>query len=215
MVLTYFGGGFIKAQFGDMTLAFNPISKDSKLKTSRFGADIALVSINHPDCNGADQLEFGDKKPFLVGGPGEYEVKGVFIKGFKSKSAYDGKERINTIYTLGLDGMNICFLGALGNMQGGGDIDSETLEAIDDIDILFVPIGGSGVLDAATANKIAVKLEPRLIIPIHYNDDDKVALKTFLKDAGVEKIQPVDKLTIKKKDLDGKEGDVVVLSATN
>lgn len=211
----------MKAQFGDMTLAFNPISKDSaKLKASRFGADIALVSINHPDCNGADQLEHGEKKPFLVSGPGEYEVKGIFIKGFKSKSGYGsanaGKgdstkaDKINTIYSLGLDGMNICYLGALGT----ADIDSETLEAMDDIDVLFVPIGGDGVLDAATANKVAVKLEPRLIIPIFYGDD-KTVLKAFLKEAGAEKTQTEDKLTIKKKDLEGKQGDVIVLSATN
>ena len=197
-------------QFGDMVIAFNPPAKDSALKSPRFGADIGLVSLNHPDCNGTDQLEFGEKKPFIISGPGEYEVKGIFIKGFKSKSQYGGAGKLNTIYTLGLDNMNICFLGAL-----EGDIDNETMEAIDDIDLLFVPIGGEGVLSPAAAYKLAVKLEPKLIIPMHFGAvGASGALKTFLKEAG-EEVRPVDKLTIKKKDLEGKSGDVVVLESAN
>jgi hypothetical protein len=47
MIITYFGGEFFKVQFGDITLAFNPISKESKLKPSRFGADIVLSTTHH------------------------------------------------------------------------------------------------------------------------------------------------------------------------
>ncbi len=105
----------------------------------------------------------------------------------------------------------MCFLGALGSEE----IDSETKAALDDIDLLFVPIGGEGVLDAAKAYKLAVALEPKAI-PMHFGDvGDKNALKTFLKEGGEEKIQPIDKLTIKKKDLEGKAADIIVLSPTN
>jgi hypothetical protein len=41
------------------------------------------------------------------------------------------------------------------------------------------------------------------------------ALKKFLKEAGEEAVKPIDKLTIRKKDLEGKEGEVVILSQTN
>ncbi len=79
------------------------------------------------------------------------------------------------------------------------------------MDILFVPIGGDGVLDAATAYKLAISIEPKLIIPIHYGDvGSKDALKIFLKEAG-ENPTPVPKLTLKKKDLEGKEAEIVVL----
>jgi hypothetical protein len=208
MIITYQGAESFKVQFGDTVLAFNPISKESKLKASRFGADIVLVSLNDKDMNGADQMSFGEKQPFIVSGPGEYEVKDIFIKGFKSSSDYGGKGRLNTIYSLTFEGMNLCFLGAL-----NGEIDSETSEALGDIDILFTPIGGEGVLDAVAANKLAVKLEPRLIIPMHYGDVGEAnALKKFLKEGSSENTKSEDKLTIKKKDLDGKEGDIVVLS---
>jgi L-ascorbate metabolism protein UlaG (beta-lactamase superfamily) len=207
MIITYLGGESIKIAFGDTTLAFNPISKDSSLKSSKFGADIVLSTLNHPDMNGADQVSFGEKKPFSISGPGEYEVKGVFIKGFGATSEYDGEKRINTIYSVALEGMNICFLGALSDEA----LPKEADEAIDAIDILFVPIGGKGVLDASKAYKLAVGLEPKIIIPIHYGDiGNPDALKIFLKEAG-ESPKPEPKLTLKKKDLEGKDATVVVL----
>ncbi len=207
MIITYLGGEFVKVQFGDTTLAFNPVSKESKLKTAKFGADIVLSSLKHPDMNGFDQVSFGDKTPFLVNGPGEYEIKGVFIKGLPSDSEYDGEKRINTIYTVALEGMNICFLGAVGTAE----LPKETDEAIEAVDVLFVPIGGEGVLTPAQAYKLAVAIGPKLIIPIHYGDiGSKDALKLFLKEAG-ENPKPETKLTLKKKDLEGKDADVVVL----
>jgi L-ascorbate metabolism protein UlaG (beta-lactamase superfamily) len=208
MIITYLGAESLKIQFGDITLAFNPISKDSKLKASKFGADVVLSTINHEDMNGYDQVSFGDKKPFIVRGPGEYEVGGVFIRGFETSTQYGGEKRINTIYTVALEGMNICFLGALNDKSLPKSAD----ESIDNVDILFVPIGGDGVLDAEDAYKLAVSMESKIIIPIHYGDiGAKDALKVFLKEAG-ESPEPVVKLTLKKKDLEGKDGDVVVLA---
>ncbi len=207
MIITYLGGEFVKIQFGDTTLAFNPISKESKLPTSKFGADVVLSSINHPDTNGVDQVSFGEKSAFAVRGPGEYEIKGVFIKGLASESTYGGEKLINTIYTVTLEGMNICYLGALNQAE----LPKEAEEAIEDVDVLFVPIGGEGVLDPAAAYKLAVSIGPKIIIPIHWEGvGAKDALKTFLKEAG-ESAKPESKLTLKKKDLEGKDADVVVI----
>jgi hypothetical protein len=212
MIITYQGVEFFKVQFGDTILAFNPISKDSKFKNTRFFADVALVSANHPDFNGAENLSYNGKDPLVISGPGEYETKGVFIKGFQSKTHYGKSEKINTVYTIILEGMTLCFLGALSDEK----LSPEFMEAIEDIDILFLPVGGDGVLDAAKANRIAVSLEPKIIIPMHYGDVGiDGALKKFLKEAGEEGVKPVDKLTIKKKDLEGKEGEVIVLSQSN
>ncbi len=213
MIITYFGAEFLKVQFGDTTLAFNPISKESKLSPKRFGADIVLISRYHEDFNGIDQVTHGDKKPFVIKGPGEYEVGGVFIKGLPSVSGYDIKgdgDAINTIYTVSLENMNICFLGAINVTE----LKAETIEALDEIDILFVPIGGEGVLDPARAYKFAVSLQPKIIIPMHYGEiGSKDALKVFLKEAG-ENPAPEAKLTLKKKDLEGKEGDIMLLQSS-
>lgn len=210
MIITYHGVDFFKVSFGDTTIAVNPISKDSKLKSTKFGSDITLVSLNGPEHNGVDVTSRGEKESFAITGPGEYEVSGVFIKGFLSSSTYGGGEKINTIYTVNLEGMNLGFLGALGDEK----LNSEAKEALDGVDVLFVPIGGDGVLDPAVAHKLAVQFSPKIIIPAHFGDvGDKNALKVFLKEAGEESVKSVDKLTIKKKDLDGKEGEVVVLES--
>ena len=205
MIITRHGNQFLKLAFGDTTIAVNPVSKDSKQKTARFGVDICLISINDPDWNGKDQVSFGDKEAFVVRGPGEYEKNNVFIKAFPSVSHYGG-EKINTIYTFTFDSLNICILGA----TDVAELSSEAKEALEEIDILFVPIGGNGTLDAQSAYSIAVKLEPKIIIPVGYDTGDS-SLKTFLKEGGSEGTKPVDKLTLKKKDVEGKEGEIVVL----
>lgn len=212
MVITYHGGEFFKVTFGDTTVAINPISKKSKLNSVRFGADIAIVSLNDKDFNGVEQVTHGDKEPFVIKGPGEYEVKKVFIKGLQSVSEYGGSERINTIYSIELEGMNLVFLGALNSKK----LNTTVKEVLGKVDVLFVPIGGNGVLDTTEAHAFAVELEPKIIIPMHYGeieDAKPTALAKFLKEDGGENGKPIDKLTIKKKDLDGKEGEIVVLTS--
>ncbi len=207
MVITYHGVEFFRIQFGNITIACNPISKDSKFAGPKFGADIALITTNSKDTNGIEQVTYGEREPFVIRGPGEYEVKEVFIKGLASKTSYDS-QNINTVYTINLENMNLCFLGALNSSE----LNKDTIEAIDEIDILFVPIGGEGVLSPNEAYKLAVSLQPKIIIPMHFgNVGEKDALNTFMKEAG-EKINPESKLTLKKKDIEGKSASIFVLS---
>ncbi len=206
MIITYFGKQFFKIQKGEMVLAFNPVSKASKTGISgKFGADIALVTTNHADYNGVEQLSHGERAPFVITGPGDYEIKEIFIKGVLSGAVVDGKKYINTIYSLSVDNINIVFLGALSETE----ISKDSREAINSPDILFIPVGGNGLLGAKEAAKLAASLEPKLIIPMDY---DSASLKAFLKESGEEKAEVVDKLTLKAKDLDTKEGEVIVLS---
>ena len=99
MIITYMGKQFFKIQQGDLVFALNPISKDSKLstKTSRFGATIALSTTNHPDYNGFDMVSHGDTVPFEIRGPGDYEVKDIFVKGILTETNLSTKKYINTI----------------------------------------------------------------------------------------------------------------------
>lgn len=204
MVITHHGAQCFKVSFGDTTIAFDPISKKSKLDPVKFGADVAFISLNHPDMNGADEVAFGAKQPFVVWGPGEYEVGEVTARGYGVETMYGGTKKYNTIYQVTLEGINMVFLGALGSEV----IDPQILGELDDIDILFVPIGGGDVLDVPAASKLATKLEARCIIPMHYTD---AALKAFLKEEGSDNGKPIEKLTLKKKDLLEMEGEIVVL----
>ena len=205
MIITYQGVESFKISQGNLVLAINPVSKDSKYKSVNFGADITLISTNHPDMNGAEQTARGDKEPFIIKGPGEYEVKDISIKGLLSKSEYDGKELVNTIYKIMFENINLCFLGAVSDSA----LPTETLGELGNIDILFVPIGGKGVLDPTSAYKLAVSLEPSVIIPMHFESGSQ-ELKQFLKE-GEGDVEELDKLVIKKSDLDNKESEVIVL----
>ncbi len=212
MVISYVGGECFKVSQGDLTLSFNPPGKGSSLASAKFGADIALVSLNHQDFNGVENAGFGERQPFVIQGPGEYEVKETIIHGFGMPATYDGKETINTIYSVSLEGMNLCFLGAVGSVE----LPQAAKQELDDIDILFVPVGPStssgqaaDILSYAAAYKLVVQLEPKVVIPMHY---DTASLKSFLKEAGAEDTKAQDKLTVKKKDLEGKEAEIVVLS---
>ncbi len=205
MIITYNTLESLKIQFGETIVAVNPVSKRSKkYSASSFGADIALISLNHDDMNGVESVSRGEKEPFVISGAGEYEVGGIFIKGWNSVSTYGGAEKIATIYTLTLEDARLCFLGPLGTTT----LTPETLESLGDIDILFVPVGGDGVLTPAEAHKLVVSLEPRIVIPVHYEKD---TLAAFLKEEG-STVAPIDKLTIKKKDISEKEGEIVVLA---
>ena len=207
MIITYYGKQFWKIEQGKMVIAFNPVNKSSKSDiTARFGADLAFITTNHPLYNGVEQLTYGDRVPFVISGPGSYEIKEIFIKGILSRANISGKKYINTIYSFELDGINILFLGALSDT----DLSKDSKEAIAGPDILIVPIGGKDTLDTKTSAKFALSLEPKIIIPMDY---DEVSLKAFLKEVDAEKSEFIDKLTLKRKDLEGKEGEVVVLKS--
>lgn len=212
MVITHHGGQCFKVTFGDLTLVFDPISKNGTLPGVRFGADIALVSRNHPDMNGVAEVTYGEKEPFAIAGPGEYEYGGVTVQGFLTKSEYGlakaSTDAVNTIYSVKLEGMTIVHLGALSDTT----LPPDAKEAIDEIDVLFLPVGGDGVLDAARAAKLATMLEPKLIVPMHWSGMGAAkSLEAYIKEEGGNS-EKVDKLTLKKKDVLDKDGDIMVIT---
>lgn len=203
MILTYHGGACIRASAGDTTVVFAPISKASKnFKPTNFGADVAFIPLNHPDMNGAEEAARGDKQPFVVFGPGEYEVKEITASGFAT-TANNEDDLINTVYSIKFDGLNVLYLGALATTA----LPAELLET-DAPDVLILPVGGNKMLSPADAQKLAVKLEAKIVIPILY--DDK-SLKQFLKEASAESTKAEEKLTIKPRDVADKQNEVVVL----
>jgi len=207
MIITYLGKQFFKVQQGDLVVAFNPISKDSKSSAmaSRFGSVIALSTTNHPDYNGFDMVSHGETVPFEIKGPGDYEIKDIFIKGIMTETEISGKKYINTIYSLTIENISLCFLGCVNQ----GKFNAEVRGQIDSPDILFVPVGNKELLSTSDAYKLAVSLEPKIIIPMDYESSD---LKAFLKEGGQEQVKAIEKLTIKAKEIIGREGEIIVLS---
>ena len=193
-------------QSGETVLAFDPPSKESSVKSPRFQTDIVLISHNHNGHNGYQTLS-GKKdgvEPFVIDGPGEYEIGDVHVMGVKSFHDTDGgkKHGLNTIYSATLEDINICHLGDFGEK----DLSSGVKEIVSGVDILFVPIGGDTVLGPQKAAQIVSQIGPKIIIPMHYGDPKQGGgkndtLKSFLGEFGSESAKPVDKLTTKKKDI--------------
>lgn len=207
MIITYFGKGFFKMSQGETVIALNPPSKDASWdgKIPRFGSHIALSTTNHPDYNGIETVTYGAEEPVAITGPGDYEVKDIFIKGLMTRTTLGGKEYMQTPYSITMDNISIAFLGPLTK-----PLLAEERDGLESPDILFVPVHGD-LLSPSAAYKLAVSLEPGIIIPTDY---DEKSLKAFLKEAGSEKVDPIDKLVLKKKDLENKEAEVMVLSVT-
>lgn len=207
MVITYFGKSYFKLTLGDLTIAINPPTKESKAfkKVPRFGSDIALITTKHEDTNGRETVSLGDKTPFVIDGPGSYEIQDLIFTGAFSTVEIEGKEYINTVYGFELDNIKIAFLGLINDEK---NMSSEAKEIADNADLVFVPVSGVLKREASKAYKTAVSFSPNVIIPYEYDSED---LKSFLKEGGQLDVKSQDKATLKRKDLDGKQGQVIVL----
>lgn len=157
------------------------------LKFPKVDAQIVTVSHNHDDHN--KDMQVGGS-PYIISGPGEYEVKGVSIFGISMyHDDKQGAERgPNTVYVVNLDGIILCHLGDLGHKLSG-----ETVGQIGAVDVLFVPVGGFYTIDASTASEVVSNLEPKIVIPMHYkteglapNFGEKLApVDDFVKEIGM------------------------------
>jgi L-ascorbate metabolism protein UlaG (beta-lactamase superfamily) len=204
MIITFHGKGHIKLVTGDTTIAIAPVSKTSKKRQTKYGSDIALVPLIHPDYDGVDNASNSSKEPFVIKGAGEYEVNNIFINAFSSKINREKVDYMATSFVFNFDGMRIAYIGQIKDL-----LPSEHKEIIDEVDVLFVPVGGDDLnLNPYDAYKLAVGLEAKIIIPV---DHDEKTLPIFLKESGSEKVTAVEKLTIKKKDIFDKKGEVVLV----
>jgi L-ascorbate metabolism protein UlaG (beta-lactamase superfamily) len=199
----------VKSNNGDkIAILIDPFDKETGLTPPRGNADIVLITHEHHDHN---NLKAVSGTPFVINGPGEYDVKGVYIKGVYSYHDNNkGLDRgVNTIYVIESEDMKVCHLGDLGQKE----LADTQLEKIGEIDILMVPVGGTYTIDSEEAVKIINQVEPTIVIPMHYKIPglsiklDEV--KDFLKEIGVQQ-ETTEEFNVKKLDL-GEEMKVVVL----
>lgn len=196
---------------GQVNIVIDPFSEETGLKLPKMEADILLVTHGHEDHNNAKAVS---GSPFLISGPGEYEIKDVFIQGIPAfHDNEQGKERgETTIYAIETEDIRLCHLGDLGQAE----LTSEQLEKIGSVDILMAPVGGVYTIDGKEAVKIISQIEPKITIPMHYHLPKlkyKIeGLDKFLKQLGLKSVQPESKLSIKKKDLSEEEAKIVVLT---
>jgi len=193
-----------------VSIVIDPFDESIGLRLPKLEADILLVSHSRYDHNNVKAVS---GNPILVEGPGEYEIKEVFIQGIPAfhDSSFGKEKGSNTIYTIETEDMKLCHLGDLGQKE----LTSEQVEKIGEIDILMIPIGGVYTISAKETVRIMSQIEPNIIIPMHYQIP-KLKLKLegldkFLKTMGIKSIIPLPKLSIKKKDISSEEAKIIIL----
>jgi len=196
----------------EVKIVIDPFNESLGFKIPKLKADILIVTHNHRDHS---NIKAVSGNPFLVQGPGEYEVKGVYIKGIPAfHDSSLGKERGRiTVFTIETEEIKICHLSDFGQKE----LTEKQLELIGEVNILLIPIGGIYTINAQESSRIINQIEPQIVIPMHYKISKlKIKLEElgkFLKVMGIENPEYLNKLSIKSKDLSEEKTKVIILKA--
>ena len=194
MDITWFGHSCFRLKFKGATVITDPYNGDIGLKLRRQKADIATISHEHPDHNNTRAV---GSRALVVRGPGEYERAGIFVFGISTfHDRRHGRDRgRNTAFLIEGEGVAICHLGDLGHV-----LTQSQVEQLSALDVLLIPVGGSGTLNAAQASEVVSMLEPRLVVPMHYKVPGlKMKLDPvtkFLQEMGVARVAPRESLRV-------------------
>ena len=212
MTITWYGHSCFRLESKDLSVLIDPFSPEIGLRPPKIKDAVVLVSHGHYDHNNIEGLP---RESFLAKGPGEYEIKGIFIRGIQSfHDKSQGQERgLNTIYSIKMEDMNLVHLGDFGQEKPS----EEQIEKMGDVDILMIPIGGTYTLNYKEAVEAIQEIESKIVIPMHYKIPGlKIDLdgpEKFLKEMSLtpEKAEKVWK--IQKKNLPVEEMKVVLFDA--
>ena len=198
MEITWYGHScFRLTERGMATVVVDPFdSKTIGYSPLKLKADIVAVSHEAP---GHSNVEAVKGTSHVIAGPGEFEIGGVFITGVQTDGGGAGKkakEQVrNTLYVFDYEGLTVAHLGDLQQVPSQAEI-----EALGNVNVALVPVGGGGGLNAAKAAEVISLLEPNIVIPMHYaTPDAKVTLDSlnkFLKEMGLSKQDPQPSLKV-------------------
>ena len=174
-------------------------------------AELGAKNILRPDDVALFTGPHGEVKACLVlDGPGEYEVSDISIVGLSARAHIDEPDQYNaTMFKLLVGELNVLVTGHI-----YPEVSERQLEQIGLVDVLFVPVGGNGyTLDPIGALKLIKEIEPKLVIPTHYDDKalkfpiPQQELSVALRELAMEPKETVAKLRLKA----GELGDVTQL----
>jgi L-ascorbate metabolism protein UlaG (beta-lactamase superfamily) len=199
MEITWLGHSCFRIRGNKTTIITDPYSSEGGETSLKLTADV--VTVSHQDA-GHSYVQGVTGSPKLITGPGEYEIGGVLILGIATyHDNVSGAERgKNTIYLMKVDEISLLHCGDLGHM-----LSAAIIEEIGGVDVLLVPVGDKTTIGATTAAELVRRLEPKVVIPMHYPaktmDIDLEPADKFLKEVGVKEITPQPKLSITKSKL--------------
>jgi len=217
MEIKYLGHSSFLVKTKTAKLVTDPFDPNTTgMKYPKVEADIVTVSHQHKDHNNIRSVSAPQGVELLmIDMAGEFEKKGVRIFGYRTyHDDKKGEERgENIIYKIEAENISILHCGDLGYVP-----EDSFLDSIGDVDILMVPTGGIYTLDAEQAMAMVKKIEPSIVLPMHFNQDKldqskfgKLArVEEFTKKFGIDKPVPQPKLIYKKEEGE-EEMKIVVL----
>jgi len=157
---------------------------------------------------------FGQEKKdsFVITNAGDYELKGVFIKGILLSV---NKNIIKSAYKIKMEDISIGYLG----MINAKEITPEVGNFFSDTDMVLLPIGGGDMIDITEASNIIKQLEPKIVIPMYYKIPGlkikRAELENFLKKIEVKSVEKTERLLIKSKDVEnwGEETKIFIVNS--
>jgi L-ascorbate metabolism protein UlaG (beta-lactamase superfamily) len=209
MHMTWYGHSCFRLRSRNGAVVTDPYGDELGYTLPRLRADIVTVSHDHPDHASVKAIR---GTPRIIDGPGEYEIKGIFVIGIPSYYE-DSPEQSgvrNTVFLFDLDGVTVCHLGDLHRVPTQSQI-----EELGDVDVLLIPVGGGSTLDPAKAAEVISLLEPKVVVPMHYRTSLQKGLNLqsvgqFLQEMGLKDVAPIDRVTITKSGLPS-ETQVIVM----
>ncbi len=205
MDITWYGLSCFRIREGGVTVVCDPYDKSVGMQMPRIRADIVTVSHDRPGHNGVDRIT---GEPKILRGPGEYEIKNVFVTGATTyhRTRSNGDRERNVIYFFEFDNFIVGHLGDLGEVPAQSEIEELNLG---EVDVLMVPVGGGTTLDAARAVEVVGMFEPKLVIPMHYAHPQLQVdwlskldpVEKFLKELGISAPEPQETLRLTKSSL--------------
>jgi L-ascorbate metabolism protein UlaG (beta-lactamase superfamily) len=200
--ITWLGHSCFRLRDRAATVVTDPYGKDLGLNLVRVRADIVTVSHDAEDHNYVKGVK-GDFQ--VLTGPGEYEVSSVFVTGLELRGDRKKKEVVtgprNTVFLFEFDDLTICHLGDLNIVPTQAQVE----EALGEVDVLLIPVGGGESLNASQASEVVSLLEPHIVIPMHYHVPDSARtldpVGKFLKEMGLDKVAPQEVLKVSRSGL--------------
>jgi L-ascorbate metabolism protein UlaG (beta-lactamase superfamily) len=200
--ITWLGHSCFRLRDRAATVVTDPYGKDLGLNLVRVRADIVTVSHDAEDHNYVRGVK-GDFQ--VLTGPGEYEVSSVFVTGLELRGDRKKKEAAsvprNTVFLFEFEDVTICHLGDLNIVPTQAQVE----EALGEVDVLLIPVGGGESLNASQASEVVSLLEPHIVIPMHYHVPDSAAqldpVGKFLKEMGLDKVPPQEVLKVSRSGL--------------
>ncbi len=191
MELQYYGANCLRLSTKEASIIVDDNLADLGLKSVTKSGDIVLKTQIKPDQTDEGQL--------TIAQPGEYEVSKVSIQGVQARAHMDEEgQQSATIFKLTAGDARVVITGHI-----HPDLDDDQIESLGTVDVLVIPVGGNGyTLDAVGALKVIKKIEPKIVVPVHYADKavkypvPQAELEDALKNMSMEVAETVPKLKI-------------------